>query len=169
MGLLKENKYIKKLPEFEETIEKLGIRFQKHPESRKFSDAEGYKWTCYSDGRMEIPIRNKSLIPSEAREQFANYTHEEGHIKRGHYRKEHPRHHEFGDCLLEELEAETNSIESFKKIGEECGEDFWLNRLSDIRDQCKNCLKIIEAGECPQGERKKIKKSLCEIAQNIKE
>lgn len=159
MGLLKKNKYIKKLPDFENRIKKLNIRFKKHPESRKFSDKEGYRWTSYFGGRIEIPIRNKSIIPSDAREQFGNYAHEEGHIKKGHCRKKHPCR-EFGDCLSEELEAEMNSVESSKKIGEDFGKDFWLNQLSDIRDQCKDCLKVIKAGRCSESEMKKIKKHL---------
>ena len=158
--MLKQNKYLKKLFKIEDP-EQLGIRFKRHPKSKKFSEEQGFQWESLRSGTIEIPVCNKSIVPIDDEKQFYFYTHEVGHIKRGHYRTEHPCHHRFDACLPEELEAELNIVESLKKIGEKFEEHSWSKNLrNNTRFYCKSCLKTIKAGECPQSEIKRIEKHL---------
>lgn len=158
------------MPEFEETIERLKIKFKKHPESKKFSDKR-FQWHSYFWGTfsiIEIPICKNSIIPSNQEEQFANLMHEIGHRKERHLRLRLPCAHWFDSCLQYELEADLNVIESLKKIRKKFNKDFWLENVNQLRKQCKNCLKVINENRCPPDIIKKIEKYLDIIDQALK-
>jgi len=163
LKLLKSNKDIKKLLKIE-NIEKLGIRFKKHPESKEYND-EILKWTASSDNIIKVPLsnNNKSIIPSNKDKQFIYCAHEIGHTKDKNnktFKINRACRYSRESCLAEELRADMNVLESARKIGKKIEKNLWIMNLVDLRSQCKKCISLIKDGGCPKSEIVKIKEYL---------
>lgn len=161
LGLLKLNKDIKNLMKIE-AAEKLKIRFINHPKSKEYND-KTFQWRVRADGVIMVPLYKKSIIPTDKNKQFHYYAHEIGHFKNkdsGHFKKEKLCGRVIDNCLLIELQAEINVIEGLKKIGKKFEKPYWSRNFGYIRDQCKNCLELINKGKCLPGAIAKINKYL---------
>ena len=159
--LIKSDKRIKKLIE-NEHVEKRGIRFIKHPESKDYSDRE-FQWKARSDNSVKIPIRNNSIIPSDKDKQLFYLAHEIGHVANkgnGYFWKKRLCNHTIGSCLIEEMEADIFASESLEKINVKLNKYFWLENFKNVLTQCEKCSQLIDKGECPNDEIAKIKKDI---------
>lgn len=168
LGQLKSNKDIIKI----EDPEKTGIKFIKHPKSKKLSADGKIIWNVWASGVMMIQLDDNNLIiPSNPDKQFHYYFHERGHLENknnGHFKKEKACGYNVYNCLRGELEAELNVIKESKKIGKKFEKTYWSKNFGFLWKQCGKCLKTINQEKCPKEEREKIKKYLKIIFQSVK-
>lgn len=168
--LIDSDEGIKKLIE-NENVEEKGIRFRKHPESKKFCDTNTktiWTWSARSNRNISIPLdKDNLIIPYNNDVRLLTLAHEFGHIEAGNFDEGRGCGHKVNDCLSLEIQVTALAVRRLEKINIRFNKSFWRNRFLHKWQQCKECLKKINQEKCPKEEQEKIKECLNLIARSI--
>lgn len=163
--LAESDERAKKLLE-KEDIKELEITFIKHPESEKFNNKE-FSWNCVANNTIKIPIIDEFIVPSDRDKRLFYLAHEINHLKKTHsFLQVRACKHMVRSCLEIELKADIGAQKDLEEIDVKLNDKyFWSKVLKNLQKQCKNCLQLIEKGECPYFVIKRIEKWLGVIDQ----